>query len=205
MKKFLISIFLCGVIGTNLSGCGFIDGFKEGYDKGFTASAKKNDNSDANKPVEASTKQIEDSDGKFQISVPKNWSELETIKKSEPRYCIAVGNKLDETYAGILNEPKENFSNEMTLDKFTDLCIKSTKKIMNNAEVSDIKDAEINGYKAKTFEMRGSVNDINVVRIYAIVELPDCFVHVNTWTLPSKYDKNKDVLKSVISSFKELK
>lgn len=104
----------------------------------------------------------------------------------------------------LLNQ-KNDFGDGMTLDKYSDLIVKSLKGQIKNNEFSEIKDAEINGCKAKTFLIKGEVKDIKASYIYAVIELPNSYVHVVTWTLTSRYDKNKDKLIKVINSFKEIK
>lgn len=208
MKKLLISTFLCGVIMTNLSGCGFVDGFKEGFQKGVNASAEKNKDSEANKPAKDpendSEKQFKDPCGKFQISAPKNWSELNEIKESDKKFGIGVGNRLDETYAGTYCQSKVDFTNGMTLEKYNDFVIKSLKQQIKNAEISDVKDTDINGHKAKTFYVNGETKNMKISYIYAVVELQDSFVHIVTWTFTSRFDKNKDKLTNIINSFEEI-
>lgn len=102
MRKFMISIFLCGAIGTNLSGCGFVDGFK----KGFSESTKKSNDITSN-ATNDSEKQFKDPNGKFEISVPKSWNELDEVKKSNQKFSIGIGNRSDETYAGTFAQSKK--------------------------------------------------------------------------------------------------
>lgn len=201
MKKILISILLCGVIGMTLSGCGFIDGFKKGFDD----AANKNDTTQTSNTTKESAKKFKDKDGKFQISTNDNWSESDEVKKSNPKFCIGVVNKANETYAGIIEQSKLDFTNNMTLDKYNELIIQGLKKSLTNCEISDIKDTEINGYKAKTFLAKGTIKEIKFSYVYSVIELPDSFVNVTSWTFTSHFDKNKDELTKVTNSFQKLK
>lgn len=195
MKKIFISIFLFGVIVITLSGCGFIEGFKEGI-------SGKNNKSEASKLNKDSEKQFKDPDEKYAISVPNNWSD---IKKSDSIYAIEVGDKVDGASAGIYYESKENFAKDITLDKFTELGIKSLNKKLDNAEIVDMQDTEISGYKAKTYVVTGEIDKVKTKRLTAYVELPDRFAHINLWISPSKFDKNKDKLIKIMNSFTVLK
>lgn len=65
-------------------------------------------------------------------------------------------------------------------------------------------DAEINGRKAITFIVKGEVNNRRITYIYAIVDSPNAFNTVYSWTFSADFDKNKEELTKVVKSFKEL-
>ncbi len=156
------------------------------------------------KAQEVKTKDFKSPDGKLQITIPENWKQLDELKQINDKVSVAVGNKPNEEYATVISESKENFSKDMSLNQYYDIISKQLKKQITNAEISDVKDSEINGCKAKTFKIKGEVQNIKVSYIYGIIESPNSYNQVVTWTLTTKFDKNKDQLTKVIESFKEL-
>lgn len=169
-----------------------------------TKPANETTKSETAKDKKAKTKDFKSPDNKVQITIPDNWTQLDELKQINPKVSIPVGNKAAEKYAVVVSTSKENFSEKITLDQCYETVAKYLKQTITNAEISEVKDAEINGRKAKTFVIKGEINNIKVSYVYAIVDSPKAFHEVSTWTLTTKFDESKDELTKVVTSFKEL-
>lgn len=169
-----------------------------------TKSANETTKSETAQAKKVKTKDFKSPDNKLQLTVPEDWNQLDELKQINSAICLPVGNKLSEKYAAVISTSKENFSKEMTLNQFSDLVLKNSKSTITNAEISEVKDAEINGRKAKTFIVKGEVNNVKISYVYAIVDSPNAFNTVFSWTFTTKFNENKDELTKVINSFKEL-
>ena len=62
----------------------------------------------------------------------------------------------------------------------------------------------IDGYKALRYEIRAPHNNVNLVRIITTVETDQHFYQVWAWTLSSRFDSNKGILRQVTNSLKEV-
>lgn len=167
--------------------------------------SKSNDNS-TSKPAATEavkTKDFKSEDGKLQVSAPTSWSEISDIKSMNPLYTIGIGDLKTEKYLGVITESKENFDG-MTLDKYYDAITTQIKQKIADVEITNVSDTTINGCKAKTFQLKGTVNNVKITYINAIIEAPKAFDQVNTWTLSTKFDKNKTELENAVKSFKDL-
>lgn len=159
-----------------------------------STTTKKND--------EVKTKVMKSSDGKLQVSVPESWKEVSELKSINPLYVLGVGDKAGEMYLGVLSESKDNFK-DMTLEKYYEAITTQLKTQIQNAEIANVKDAEINGCKAKTYEISGVVNNIKVTYSNAVIDSPKAFNQIYSWTLATKFSKNKATLENAVKTFKE--
>ena len=76
---------------------------------------------------------IKSADGKFQITVPAGWRENAGLKSNA---SIKAGDLRQEMYVLVMTQPKDDFADDVTLDKFTELTLKSISKNVGSAESS---------------------------------------------------------------------
>ena len=143
-------------------------------------------------------------DGKLQISAPKSWKSLAELKKVNPRLSVGIGDKAKETYTSVISESKENVTKDFTLDKYYSLVTEQLKTQIKNGEITDTKDVTVNGCKGKTFILKGEVNNIKITYLYALIDSPNYYSQVLTWSLSSSFEKNKTTLSDIINTFKEV-
>ncbi|MDT8717095.1 hypothetical protein IAI10_10530 [Clostridium sp. 19966] len=168
--------------------------------------SKSNDKTTSSKPAATETiktKDFKSDDGKLQVSAPTSWKEVSQIKSMNPLYKIGIGDLSKEKYLGVISESKDNFDG-MTLDKYYDAITSQLKTQITDAEISNVTDITISGSKAKIFQLKGTVNNVKITYINAIIDSPKAFNQVNSWTLTSSFDKNKSELENAVKSFKEL-
>lgn len=157
------------------------------------------------KAEKAKTKDFKSADNKLQLTIPEDWSQVDELKQFNPAITLAVGNKASEKYAAVVSTSKSKVTKDMTVYKFFDLLKEdSTRQVIASATILEVMDAEINGRKAITFIVKGEVNNRRITYIYAIVDSPNAFNTVYSWTFSADFDKNKEELTKVVKSFKEL-
>ena len=171
---------------------------------GCSLTDKLNEAKATGKTTKSTPKDIKSEDGKVQLTIPKDWEELSELKQVNEKICLGVGNKYKEKYGQVISESKEDFSKDITLDEYNNIIVEQVRAQISNGEFSKCKDIEINGYKAKIFEIKGEVSKVKVAYLYAIIDAPNSFNQVITWSLQSKYEQNKEELNKVIQSFKEV-
>lgn len=150
----------------------------------------------------ASTPQVLTStDGRFQLTVPGDW-----LKETElnERADLQAANRVRETYAAVISESKQDFTEEMTLERFTSVTRNAILAGVHSAQSAEPTPTSINGNPALQYEIRGAVEGVNIVYIITTVETSEHYHQILTWTLPSRFDQYRDTLLDVTRSFKEV-
>lgn len=147
-------------------------------------------------------KVVESKDKTVQLTVPKSWS---TKLKLNPVATLEVSQPLQEVYAVIIPDPKVNLIKTADLDWFTDQVRKNLQIKMKDVRFSETTKLKINGFEARRFEASGTVEKIKIGYVFSIVETPENFFQVMTWTLESSFKERKPILKKVSDSFKLIK
>lgn len=162
--------------------CNFMEGVKKGVEQA------------------AQPKVVKSKDGKTQLTVPSTWSEDST---SNPTASLQVVNSLSGMYAAVVTESREDFKT-VALEKVTDVVRAQQGKRIEGATFTEPVQTTINGYPAMQYEVRGTIQNVNLAYLNTVVETPDNIHQILTWTLQSKFDANKPTLAEVAQSFKEV-
>lgn len=176
-KIIVFGLFLCAVLG-----CGVFNQIKKSIEE-------------AQKPqVMTST------DGKCQVTVPGSWQKQTTLNDVA---TIQAANLLGELYVIVIPESKEDIDKSVNLDFVTNVIRENLTKSINSTVFSEPVSVTINGMPAKQFEVSGEAENVKIKYLYAVVDAPQTYYQVVTWTLTSRFESNKDKLLEVINSFKE--
>ncbi len=135
---------------------------------------------------------------KVEITVPATWDKMELNDDA----VIQVGQPLLELYTAVVSNPKTDFDETTNLEFVTNLIRNNNESELLNAELSDSVDTRINGFNAKRFEITGSIDKIRIKYIFTIIDTPDSYYQIASWTLPSKFAENEPILRKVINSFR---
>jgi hypothetical protein len=146
-------------------------------------------------------KVIKSNDNKSQITVGGDWQE---DKELNAEANIQASNRQKEKYIIVISEPKEDFSVDMKIEDFANIVRDGIIQSGENVNATEPVDMTINGLPGKYFEVQGEVQKVKVRYLAAVVNGKNTYHQVLTWTLNSKYEENKEELKKVIQSFKEL-
>lgn len=193
MKNFIRKFFALGLLSFVVLGCSFINKVKEAGNNQSTNTA----------PVktENNAQTITSDDGSCLLSVPNSWSKQSDLNAQA---TLQVANPREEVYAIIIRESKSAFPSGTKLDTVTNLGQNNLRKSLTNAEISPVSSTTIGGFPAKQFDAGGTVSGLKAKYLYAVVESPNNFYQIMTWTLYDRYDRNKAILQEVINSFKEV-
>lgn len=140
-------------------------------------------------------------DGKFQLSVPDGWSKTTDL---HDKADIQAANRSKAMFVIVLIENQEDLAKDMTLDEFTDVSRKSLMSKYGSPEASALESVSINGNDAKQYELKGTKDAASVDLIVSTVKTPTSYTQILAWTLPSKMSDNKETLKKVTESFREV-
>ncbi len=146
-------------------------------------------------------KTLTSSNGKYQISIPGDWSETSKLNEQA---TIQAAKLADELYVVVITEDKTDFADDMTLEKYTGIIIEQMKGRVTDAEASEPVSLTVNGNNATRFELKGTISSLKAVYVCTIVETKGSFNQVLGWTLNSRFKENKPKLVSVEESFSEV-
>ena len=138
-------------------------------------------------------------DGKFQLTVPAGWRENVLLSEEAE---IKAGNPLQEMYVIVLTEEKADFTDETTLDQYTDIVRDAMTSKLEAPESSPPLSVTINGNAGRQYEIQGAVNNVKLAYIVTTVETTAHFHQIVTWTLRSRIDKNQTTLQKVTETFR---
>ena len=141
-------------------------------------------------------------DGTCQITVPGSWSSETDLN---PEAVLQASNRLQEEYIVIIRESKADFGKKANLDFVTGVIHDQLQKsLSSDAVLSEATTSSVGNYSARQFEASGEVQNIKVKYLYTVVETPESYYQLITWSLVSKFDANRPQLLEVVNSFKEV-
>ena len=139
-------------------------------------------------------------DGKSQITVPGNWKKQTDLHNDA---TLQAANLMGELYIIVIPESKQGLGKSIDLDYATKAVRESLNGTVSGLVLSEPVPTTINGLPARQFEASGEVEKLKVTYLYAIVDAPQSFYQVITWTLTPRFQSSKGKLQEVINSFKE--
>jgi hypothetical protein len=144
-------------------------------------------------------KQFTSKDGTYQLTIPGNWREDPELHDTA---TLEASNRFQEMYVIVIKETKGEFGVDLNLEEYTNIIRNGLIENVHSPVASDPQLIMINGRTAREFELKGYADNINVAYLIATVETDNAFHQIITWTLNSYFDKNKDILRRVVQSFK---
>jgi len=183
MKNLRYKLLIFGLLLCLVSGCSLVSRIKKEVDKSQTPQ------------VLISTDNI------CQITVPGNWQKQPDLHEDA---TIQAASPLRGQYLIIIRESKADFGKNFTLDSLTEISRDNFKEVATDTFLTEPIAVNINGYQAKQFETSGEIDNIKIKYLYAVVETPNNYYQIITWTLNSKFDANKSIFLEAINSFKEI-
>lgn len=140
----------------------------------------------------------------YSLEVPDFMSDAKTLN---PDASLQYQNELREFYVLVLDEPKTDFPNQVTINlkEYENIVLANLKINLSKPTISPIKDTLIDGLKAKLFSVSDTTDAIEIYYQFGFVESPTHFYQIMTWTLENRKDQFSDEMDKIIASFKEIK
>ncbi len=145
-------------------------------------------------------KKLVSADGHFEITVPSGWKEEKKLNDSAD---LQASHRPSEMYFVVLSEPKVDLD-QMTLEGHSKLTRQALIDGVKNPQVSPPFAMKVGDLAALQYEIRGSMDGVNIVYLHTTAESPNYFHQILAWTVPSRFDKNKETLQKVIAMFREV-
>ncbi len=139
-------------------------------------------------------------DGGSQITIPASWKEETTLNMEA---VLQASDAVNEMYVVVLENSKQDFE-DMRVEKYSELTRATLMERITSPQMGTPSSLIINGYPAIQCEIRGTVQNVRIAYLHVAAESPNHFYQILTWTLPSRFDKNRAQLEEVTRSFKEI-
>ncbi|WP_331353275.1 NINE protein [Cellvibrio sp. UBA7671] len=138
-------------------------------------------------------------DKTISLMVPNDWK---GNRKLNEEAILGVANTYDEVYAIVIRESKTDFESSVTLDDYLQLVVKNTESSAENfREISTVQSLNIKGLSARQQVIAASVNRLKVTYLLTGLEDDTHFYLIYAWTMDSRFEKNRALLKKVSESF----
>lgn len=138
-------------------------------------------------------------DKTISFMVPSDWK---GNRKLNEEAILGVANTYDEVYAIVIRESKTDFESSVTLDDYLQLVVKNTESSAENfREISTVQSLNIKGLSARQQVIAASVNRLKVTYLLTGLEDDTHFYLIYAWTMDSRFEKNRTLLKKVSESF----
>jgi len=163
---------------------------------------KQGEGSQENSNAGAASNIITSPDGLTRMNLPSGWKQ-EKAQELHDQAELQASDRANEMYVIVMSESKEDFR-DMTVDKHSQSTRSALIERLESPEVSDPKPVTVSGLGGVQYEIRGGVDNLNIVYLHTTVESPTHFHQILAWTLKSRFDKNRGALDAVTHSFKEV-
>ena len=157
------------------------------------------------------TKEVK-SNNKYSLEIPSSLVENKSLNKAA---SLSYNNLLEELYIIVLDESKEEMNQVMLVNGlnetygngligYAELLSQNLMKSVKNGKISKLNKTKINSLNAYTTEIEGNINGIKIYYLFAFIEGKDSYYQIMSWTLLNKKQENREKIKNMIFSFKEL-
>lgn len=144
-------------------------------------------------------KQLYSENRHISLQVPLSWSAKELL----PGAVIGAANLGDETYLVVLEDAKIDFEENLTLADYSrNIQLQLAENIKDGMVQGDAYPVTIAGLPGEQFIFPGVVNGIRISYMITLLEGDTHFYRVLGWTLESRMEKNKELLKRISESVK---
>ena len=143
---------------------------------------------------------VTSTDNQIMLKIPEGFSLMDLNESGTLQY----GNEDKGIYILVLNDTKEDIEG-WNIKKHSIITLAKLLSAVNSPQIEGPMNLAVNGYQGIQFIVKGSVGGHLIVYYHTTFETPAAFSQVLVWTIPSQFDKNKNLMNSVISSFKSAK
>ncbi len=153
----------------------------------------------ANLPLPTQDRLISE-DGQIAITLPSGWVKDDELND---RAQLEASNRAEQMYLIVLTQPKAEFRG-MPRETYAEITRGYLTRRLEKSEVSSPTPvSQVGGNPAVQYQVRGSLNNIDVLYLHTVVETPTRFAQILAWTPPADFEKNQPMLQQVIQSFQE--
>jgi Tfp pilus assembly major pilin PilA len=155
----------------------------------------------SNQQAPIASQWVSSDDGLTRIRLPNNWKQMPELTEVG---SIEYGNPRREQYALVISEPKSDFSSTMDLQTYNELLLDQNYRAgIKNLSLKFHGPVSFNDLKGLKYEVRGEIDDINIVYLHTSLESKNHFHQVLFWTLPSRWADAAEIYEAALTTFSE--
>lgn len=149
----------------------------------------------------APPKVLTSSDGSCSITVPGLW---EKVPSQIEGSILRASHNLDDVHLTVMREIRTDFADDATVDDYISMVQQTLPEQLDGLEMSPARPLRINGYDAVEFEASGTLPELKLKIKYLITAISTSneFFKVVVWTTPSRFEKSRATMHSIVQSFK---
>lgn len=147
---------------------------------------------------EALTKTVVSDDARLSMRVPSSWVETDRLVKGA---SLQAEHEFEELYVVVVMNEAMDLDPSLGLQGFARLTREGMLDSLENGRVnSGPVNLTIGGRHAVQVELEGAADGVRIVYVHTSIEVPEGFVEVIAWTLPSLVDETRPLLVSISGS-----
>lgn len=140
------------------------------------------------------------SDKSISLLMPASWKSDSGLNVDAD---IGISNMRDSVFVVVLRESKADFDVSVTLSRYADIManegLDSSAKDIHIVEPT--RDLTVNGLPAQQLVMTGTVDNIKITYVITTIDSGSHFQVIYAWTLASRFEMQRALLKKVSESF----
>ncbi len=140
-------------------------------------------------------------DGRFELTLPAGWR---TTSSLNDQANIQASFPLDHLYVIVLSEPKVDYNEDVTLDKFTEISIKRMRSTGTDIDSTPPLKMKVNGRDGRQYLLQRTIESLKLSYLITTVETADHYHQIISWTLRSRISENQMTMQKVTESFREI-
>ena len=139
---------------------------------------------DTEDPTTGNMVSVISEDSELQLQVPTSWEDLKG--DLNPAASIEVGELVDETYAMVIEDSRENFADPPSLEEFAQGQLRLFTRRLESPSLSEGVSVAEYDQPAVRHELSATVDNLNVMYTLTFIETDRRFVQIFAWTLASE-------------------
>ncbi|MCS6846955.1 MAG: hypothetical protein RMN52_04485 [Anaerolineae bacterium] len=145
----------------------------------------------------AALKRLLSVDDSVSVQVPESWREMSDLN---PDAILQAADLLAEGYVIVIPDDKAIFAD---LESYVSTALAGISDRLSEANVSAPVELTLNKKPGLLHTVRGKFKGVELVFIFGFAEGEDKYYQIMTWTLPSRFERNREILLDIIKSFRE--
>lgn len=147
----------------------------------------------------ALSQKLYSADKHISLLVPITWE----VKELLPAATIGAARLMDENYVVVLADAKANFEENLTLADYSrNVQLQLADNIKSGMVQGDVEYLTIAGFPAEQFVFPGVVGGVKIAYVVTLINGDTHFYRVLAWTLQTRMEQHKKLLKSISESVK---
>jgi len=113
---------------------------------------------------------------------------------------LSLYNEAYQSYLIILTDEKSSFSDDMTIDLYSELTASAATEDLKEARVTESESVEVDGLEGRKFYVEGLIDETSVTYLFLILDDSEKYVQSVLWSFTENIENNKAYYDDLIGS-----